>query len=205
MVETLWYEPGAHASQGLPHDPFKAIVAPRPIGWISTRSSSGDTNIAPYSFFNAVSSAPPVVMFSSDGDKDSVNFARQTGVFAVNLCGIEHFDAMNATSAPLARGQSEFDHAGLAVTECKAIDCPSVADAPAVLECAVLKIDQLISRDGVARPVWTVFGEVVGVRLRRDMLTDGFFDVLKVKPVSRLGYRDFSAVTDVFSAKRPGE
>lgn len=201
----MYFIPGQHKDHGLPHDPFKAIVSPRPVGWISTRATNGQINLAPYSFFNAVCGRPPIVMFSSEGDKDSVTFARDSGVFAANFAGKAQFKAMNDTSAALERGDSEFDFAKLSMAECKAINAPRVVDAPSVLECRVLHIMQQHDLDGVPLPTWTVFGQVVGIHIDERYLTDGQFDVLKANPVSRLGYRDFSAVEAVFSAPRPGE
>ena len=122
----------------LPHDPFKAIVAPRPIGWISTRALDGRINLAPYSFFNAFSSAPPIVGFSSEGCKDSATFARESGEFVANLASRDLMQAMNATSAPLPRGESEFAHAGLTMAPCRLVKAPRVAEAHAALECKVV-------------------------------------------------------------------
>lgn len=201
MADDHFYDPAE--GHRLPHDPFKAIVSPRPVGWISTRGTSGSVNLAPYSFFNAVAGRPPIVMFSSEGEKDSMTFARQSGVFVCNFAGLDQFSEMNATSVSLARGQSEFDHVGLAMAECRNVDAPRVSSAPAALECRVTSIMQQHDLDGRPLDVWTVFGQVVGVHIRADMLTDGRFDVTRARPVSRLGYLDFSAVTEVFAAPRP--
>lgn len=199
----IFFETGDHAANGFKRDPFKAIVAPRPIGWISTRSNAGEVNLAPYSFFNAVASNPPIVMFSSDGEKDTLVFARETGVFAASYASKALFDAMNASSAPLARGQSEFAHAGLESAPCSLIDAPYVVGAPAVLECKVTQIIQQHTVDGVAMDAWTVFGQVIGLRVDEAFVTDGRFDVEKAQPLSRLGYLDYSVVTEVFAADRP--
>lgn len=193
----MFYRP--EDGHGLPHNPFNAIVTPRPIGWISTRGPEGD-NIAPYSFFNAVAYVPPQVMFSSTTAKDSLANIRDTGVFCVNVVSQALQQQMNNSSAALPRDVDEFDAASISKAECTAINAPRVGDAPASLEC---KLTQIIKLDGEAN--FAVFGEVIGVHLRDDCLRDGIFDVLRFNPVSRLGYRDFATVRDVFSLKRPGE
>jgi len=193
----LFYRP--EEGHGLPHNPFNAIVTPRPIGWISTRGSEGD-NIAPYSFFNAVAYVPPQVMFSSTTAKDSLANIRETGVFCVNVVSEALQQQMNDSSAALPRDVDEFDAAGISKAECTTISAPRVADAPASLEC---KLTQILQLPGEAN--FAVFGEVTGVHMRDDCLRDGIFDVLSFNPVSRLGYRDFATVREVFSLKRPGE
>ncbi len=191
----MFYRP--EDGHGLPHNPFNAIVSPRPIGWISTRGPSGD-NLAPYSFFNAVAYTPPQVMFSSTGEKDSLAAIRETGVFCVNVVGIDMAVAMNQTSAQLPRGTDEFDHAGLEKADCTVIDCPRVAGAPAALEC---RMTQIITLKGGANHL--VLAEVVGIHMRDDCVVDGRFDVTQFSPVSRLGYMDYAAVDEVFAMKRP--
>ncbi len=190
---------------GLPHNPFNAIVTPRPIGWISTRSADGVNNLAPYSFFNAVAYDPPQVMFAStsakddqNGTKDSVANILDSGVLCVNVVEYAMRDAMNATSGPWGKEVDEFAHAGIEVAECKTIPCPRVARAPAALEC---KLTQIVTLPGANNRA--VFGEVIGVHLRDDCLVDGVFDVTTFTPLSRLGYRDYSAVGEVFSLQRP--
>ena len=200
----MFYRPGD--GHGLPHDPFNAIVTPRPIGWISTRGRLGD-NLAPYSFFNAVAYVPPQVMFAStaakadrDGTKDSVAQIRESGAFCVNVVASAARDAMNASSAAHPAGTDEFATAGIAKAECETIPCPRVADAPAALECRLTRIVRL---PGAANLV--VFGEVTGVHMRDDCLVDGLFDVTRFGPLSRLGYRDYAVVADPFALPRPGE
>lgn len=197
----MFYEPAK--GHGLPHDPFKAIVAPRPIGWISTMSLEGALNLAPYSFFNAISSHPPLVMFSSDGEKDSVTFARETGEFVVNLVGHALVDKMNKSAIDAPRGVSEFGYAELTPAASKLVAPPRVAEAPAALECKVTEIFRPRSIDGEESANVVVIGQVVGVHLDEAMLTDGLFDVVKAGNVSRLGYMDYSAITDVFAMRRP--
>lgn len=201
----MFYRPSE--GHGLRHTPFKAIVSPRPIGWISTRATDGSENLAPYSFFNAVASEPPQVMFSSNaskpdrGDtKDSVANIRETGVFCANVVEYAMRDVMNLTSGPWPREVDEFEKAGIARAECHDIACSRVAAAPASLEC---RMTQIVRLEGENNHL--VIGTVVGVHLREDCIVDGIFDVLRYQPLSRLGYRDFSRVTELFSLKRPGE
>lgn len=201
----MFYRP--ENGHGLPHNPFNAIVTPRPIGWISTRGANGADNLAPYSFFNAVAYEPPQVMFAStsakpdrDGTKDSVANIRDTGVFAVNIVAFAMRDVMNQTSGSWDKEVDEFADAGIAKADCDTINCPRVADAPATLEC---KLTQIVQLPGAAN--FTVFGEVIGVHLRDDCLVNGMFDVTKFQPLTRLGYRDYAVVKDVFSLSRPKE
>ncbi|MBY6118349.1 flavin reductase family protein [Mameliella alba] len=201
----MFYRP--EDGHGLPHNPFNAIVTPRPIGWISTRGADGHDNLAPYSFFNAVAYVPPQVMFASTsakedrGDtKDSVAQIRETGVFCVNIVEYEMRDAMNATSAFFGKEVDEFAEAGLEKAECETIACARVAAAPANLEC---KLTQIVQLPGKAN--FAVFGEVTGVHIRDNCLKDGIFDVLTFNPLSRMGYRDYTVVREKFPLKRPGE
>ncbi|EEW59443.1 flavin reductase family protein [Tritonibacter mobilis] len=201
----MFYRP--EDGHGLPHNPFNAVVTPRPIGWISTRSGAGVNNLAPYSFFNAVAYVPPQVMFAStstkadqDGTKDSMANIRETGVFCVNIVEYAMRDQMNKSSAALDKGVDEFAHAGLEAVACETINCARVAGVPAALEC---KLTQIIDLPGEANKV--AFGEVVGVHLRDDCLVDGIFDVTKYQPLSRLGYRDYAKVSDLFALTRPDD
>jgi Conserved protein/domain typically associated with flavoprotein oxygenases, DIM6/NTAB family len=197
----MFYRPAD--GHGLPHDPFKAIVSPRPIGWISTRSKSGEINLAPYSFFNALSTDPYLVWFSADGDKDSVVFARETGEFAVNLVGEKFAEQMNATSVDAPRGVSEFGYAGIEPAECRLIGAPHVKGAPAVLECRLTEIHEPKGLDGRWAGVFVITGEVVGIHIDDAMLTNGLFDQVKAGNLARLGYMDYSATTETFSMRRP--
>lgn len=201
----MFYRP--ENGHGLPHNPFNAIVTPRPIGWISTRAADGTNNLAPYSFFNAVAYEPPQVMFAStsakddqNGTKDSVANIAETGVFCVNVVSYALRDAMNASSAAFGKEVDEFTTAGLETTACETIDCARVAAAPAALEC---RLTQIVTLPGAANKV--VFGEVVGVHIDDACLRDGIFDVTTFQPLARLGYRDYSVVTELFSLSRPGE
>lgn len=198
----MFYRP--EDGHGLPHNPFNAIVSPRPIGWISTRGAAGD-NLAPYSFFNAVAYVPPQVMFAStsakpdrDGTKDSMAQLRETGVFCVNIVEYAMRDVMNTTSGAHPAGTDEFAVADIDKAECETIDCPRVARAPASLEC---KVTQIVTLPGEAN--LAVFGEVTGVHIREDCLVDGMFDVTRYNPLTRLGYHDYSVIREVFSLHRP--
>lgn len=197
----MFYQP--RNGHGLPHDPFKAIVAPRPIGWISTRALDGRLNLAPYSFFNALSTHPHLVMFSSEGEKDSVTFARESGEFVANLATRNLFEAMNASSVDAPRGFSEFDYAGLTPEPSRLVAAPRVREAVAALECKVTEIMRPRGLDGKEAGVTTVFGEVVGVHIDDRCLTDGLFDIVKAGTIARLGYMDYATVTETFSARRP--
>ena len=189
----MFYRPAD--GHGLPHSPFSAIVAPRPIGWISTRAATGD-NLAPYSFFNAVAYHPPQVIFSGDF-RDSMANALESGVFAVNVVQASALEAMNATSARFPRGTDEFLAAGIAKAECIAIDCPRVADAPATLECRVVKQVELVGEETM------ILGEVIGVHLRDDCLVNGRLDYTRYTPAARLGYQDYAFVREVVALIRP--
>ena len=193
----MFYRPSE--GHGLKHNPFNAIVTPRPIGWISSTGPFGD-NLAPYSFFNAAAYTPPQITFASTGIKDSLRNVLDTGVFAVNIVEEAMLEAMNATSAVLPREVDEFARAGVQREACVTIDCPRVAGAPAVLECRLVQEILLLGRDNVL-----VIGEVTGIHLRDDCLVDGRFDVTRFHPVARMGYRDYAVIREVFEKKRPGE
>jgi flavin reductase (DIM6/NTAB) family NADH-FMN oxidoreductase RutF len=201
----MFYRP--EDGHGLPHNPFNAVVTPRPIGWISSRDGEGRDNLAPYSFFNGVAYVPPQVMFAStgvkedvEGTKDSVANIRETGVFCVNIVEYAAREAMNLSSATLPHTTDEFSHAGVEKANCQVIDCARVATAPAALEC---RMTQIVKIEGAAN--YVVFGEVVGVHLRDDCLVEGRFDVTRYEPLSRLGYRDYTRVREVFEIIRPDD
>lgn len=197
----MFYEP--EKGHGLPHNPFKAIVAPRPIGWISTRSKTGAVNLAPYSFFNAIADTPPLVVFSSNGHKDSVTFCEETGEFAANLVTLDLAKEMNATSVDAPLGVSEFGYSGLTEAPCRLIKAPRVAEAHAVLECVVTEIHRPLDRHGNPSGNYLVTGEVVGVHIDEAILADGLIDMAKARNLSRLGYMDFAAVGETFPMYRP--
>ena len=198
----MFYRP--EAGHGLPHNPFNAIIAPRPIGWISTRGSDGD-NLAPYSFFNAVSYLPPQVMFASTTAKadrpdmkDTLAHIAETGVFCVNIASAAMKEQMSDSSATLPAGVNEFDAVGIAAAECATIDCPRVAAAPAALEC---RMTQVLRLAGQAN--WMVLGVVTGVHLRDDCIREGRFDLSRDGWLARMGYRDYVAVHETFELERP--
>lgn len=199
----MFYET-AKRDHGLPFDPFKAIVAPRPIGWISSLDAEGRGNLAPYSFFNAVSSRPDIVMFSSAGWKDSVANIQATGEFVCNLATWELREAMNLSSAGLPHSESEFEAAGLQPAPSRLVKPPRVAAAPAALECKHLKTEELYTHDGKSAGHWMTLGEVIGVYIGDDFITDGRFDMAKAKTIARCGYHDYAAVEALFAMQRPG-
>lgn len=192
---------------GLSHDPFKALVAPRPIGWLSTVDGEGRANLAPYSFFNAIASRPPMVMFASEGWKDSVANARATGAFVWNLATRALADAMNASSAPAEADVDEFVLAGLAKAPSVAVAAPRVAASPAALECRVADVIRLKDASGRALDNWLVTGEVVHVHLARRLIDDeGLFDLFAAQPILRAGYaRDYAWIgpDNRFEMSRP--
>lgn len=197
----MFYEPSK--GHGLPHDPSKAIVAPRPIGWISTVDREGRINLAPYSFFNAFSTRPFIVWFSSEGEKDSATFAEETGEFVANLVSRELAEKMNRTAVDTPRGISEFGYADLEMAPSRLVAPPRVAAAPAALECRVTEILRPKALDGTSTGAVVVAGEVVGVHIDDAFLNDGRFDIVKAGNVGRLGYMDYASVDEIFSMRRP--
>jgi flavin reductase (DIM6/NTAB) family NADH-FMN oxidoreductase RutF len=192
---------------GLRHDPFKALAVPRPIGWISTHSATGVRNLAPYSFFNAVSDRPPMVMFSSGGRKDSLANIEATGEFTCSLATFDLRHQMNLSSATVNAGVDEFDLAGLEAAPSRFVKPPRVARAPAAFECRHWKTVELPAAPG-AKPSSTwqvVFGHVVGVYIDDSFIKDGLVDVGAFRPIARMGYMDYSVVTPetIFSLTRP--
>ncbi|MEP2704640.1 MAG: flavin reductase family protein [Roseibium sp.] len=198
----MFYET-AKNDHGLPHNPFKAIVSPRPIGWISTLDKDGKPNLAPYSFFNCVADNPPIVMFSSSNYKDSAANVDATGEFVCNMASLGLKDEMNRSSAPVPHGTSEFELAGLEMAASELIKAPRVAKAVTALECKHLQTIRMKTLEGEDTQSWVVFGQVVGVHIDDDVIVDGLVDVTKYKPLSRLGYMDYAAVTEVFQMGRP--
>ena len=193
---------------GLKHNPFKSLIVPRPIGWVSTVDARGVVNLAPYSFFNGVGSDPPTVMFASegthtDGDfKDSATNVRETGEFVCNLTTWELREPMNATSAHVPRSVDEFELAGLTPSPSRLVTPPRVAESPVHLECTHLQTVELPSNDP-ARPTLVVFGRVVGIHIDDSIIRDGMIDMGVFKPIARLGYMDYTKVDNVFTMRRP--
>lgn len=199
-----------HASDphGLKHNPFNGLIVPRPIGWISSMDKDGNVNLAPYSFFNGVAYTPPQVMFSAtsphtndDGPKDSVRNILETGEFVHNMATWDLREAVNLTSIAAPHGEDEFELAGLTKEKSELVAPPRVKESPIHLECKLVKAVDLPAEDGGSNTV--IFGEVIGIHIDDSVLSDGIVDIHKVDPIARLGYRDFTRVTEVFSMTRP--
>jgi len=180
-----FYEP--RNGHGLRHDPFNAIIAPRPIGWISTCSEDGKSNLAPYSFFNAFNYTPPLIGFSSLGDKDSVRNARATGEFVWNLVSRPLAEAMNQSSAHVSHGVNEFELAGLQTARSRLVKAPRVAVSLVAMECKVTQIIQLQSHAGTALSTWLTMGEVIAVHIDDSLIEEGVYQTAKAQPVMRGG------------------
>ncbi len=202
----MFYRPNLD-QHGLAHNPFKALISPRPIGWISTVDAAGRPNLAPYSFFNAVADSPPMLMYCSTGVKasdrsvkDTLRNIRETGAFVHNVMPLALIDAMNASSGSWPRDDDEFLIAGLETEPCEIVRAPRVAASPAAFEC---RLWQIIDLPGDANHM--VIGEVVGVHIDPAVIVDGRVDVTRYRPASRLGYRDYASVSEVFSLRRPDE
>ena len=180
-----FYEP--RAGHGLPHDPFNAIVGPRPIGWISSRSRAGVLNLAPYSFFNAFNYTPPIVGFASIGYKDTVRNVEDTGEFCWNLATRALAGPMNASCAAVPPDVDEFALAGPAPVASRLVAVPRVLEAPVSFECRLTQIVRLHGADGQPAPSWLVLGEVVGVHIDRALLKDGVYDTANAGHILRGG------------------
>ncbi|HEX6158390.1 MAG TPA: flavin reductase family protein, partial [Burkholderiales bacterium] len=198
----IFYEPQSRDRKLFPHDPFKALVTPRPIGWISTVSARGEINLAPYSYFNAFSSNPPIVGFSSEGDKDSSTFAIETGEFVWSMATWDLRDQMNASAASLARGESEFRHARLESAPSRLVRPPRVAASPAAFECRVTEMVKLKDLDGSDSGRRLVLGRVVGIHVDKRFVREGRVDSAAMRPIARGGYDEYSVVEQVFSMPR---
>ncbi|AMM24156.1 flavin reductase family protein [Variovorax sp. PAMC 28711] len=199
-----YYEPAL--GHGLPHDPFNAMVGPRPIGWISSKSAAGVLNLAPYSFFNAFNYTPPIIGFASIGAKDSLHNIRETGEFGWNLATRPLAERMNASCAAVGPEIDEFALAGLTPVASRKIAVPRVAESPVSFECKLTQLLQLEGVDGVAVPTWLILGEVVGVHIARHLLKDGVYDTAAAEPILRGGGpADYFAITpdNLFKMFRP--
>ena len=188
---------------GLSHDPFKAIVSPRPIGWIGSRGSDGSINLAPYSFFNAISDRPKLVMFSSAGLKHSQRNAIETGEFTCNFVSRNLVEKMNISSAAVDYGVDEFALSGLTAKKGELVDAPYVAEAFAVLECKVTETLVPKSLTGENSENIMILGQVVGIHIDETIIRDGRLDMAIARPVARMGYMDYSEGSDVFEMFRP--
>lgn len=204
----MFYEP--RSGHGLPANPFNAIVLPRPIGWITTLNEEGRVNLAPFSFFNAVAYVPPQVMFATTGPhaqgggayKDSMRNAIATGEFVANLATWELREAVNLTSAPAPHGVDELTLAGLTSAPSRIVAPPRVAESPVHLECRVTTHVELPTPDA-DDPNTVVFGEVVGVHIADEAIVEGHVDVTRLDPIARLGYREYTRITETFEMIRP--
>jgi flavin reductase (DIM6/NTAB) family NADH-FMN oxidoreductase RutF len=191
-------------SRTLPHDPFKAIVAPRPIGWIGSISAKGEVNLAPYSFFNGVHSKPNLVMFASESLKDSVANIQETGEFVCSLATWDLRDQMNMTSAPMPRGENEMTRAKLEPAPSRLVKPPRVAASPCALECKMTQMVQLKDADGSEVDGYVVFGRVIGVYIDDRFIKNGRVDTAAMKPIARCGYNDeYTVVERMFAMTRP--
>ena len=204
-MSDYFYEPSK--GHGLPHNPFKAIVAPRPIGWISSIDKLGRVNLAPYSFFNAFAETPPVIGFcTSHVRKDSVNNIDETGEFVANFCSAELAQEMNISSASVAPGVDEMKLAGLEATASTLVKVPRITRAIAALECILISTTQLKNAKGDLIDTWLTLGEVVGVHINDEFLKDGIFDTAAARPLGRCGYKgDYVEVNTLFEMIRPKE
>jgi flavin reductase (DIM6/NTAB) family NADH-FMN oxidoreductase RutF len=200
----MFYEPHKR-NHGLPHDPFKAIVAPRPIGWITSMSASGEINLAPYSYFNGVSSDPPMVMFASEGRKDTVAFIEETKEFVCNLAVFDLRTEMNTTSGPYPRGVNEMAEAGLEAAPSVLVKPPRVKASPCAMECRWLQTVRLNNIDGQPTQRYIVFGQAVGIHIDERFIKDGLLDTAAMMPIARAGYHDYfvSTAETKFSLRRP--
>ena len=198
----MFYDAVAN-THGLQWDPFKALVSPRPIGWISTVGKTGVVNLAPYSFFNAVSTDPHFVMFASGGRKDSQRNAEETGEFVCSLATYELREAMNRTSQHVAPEVDEMRLAGLTPAPSKLVVPPRVAESPVAFECKYWRTIDLPGPNGGPGTHAIVLGQVVGVHIDDRVIVEGRVDVTKLKPIARLGYGDYAVIDEVFELPRP--
>ncbi|MFO1035312.1 MAG: flavin reductase family protein [Geminicoccaceae bacterium] len=203
----MYFEPGEAGSP--PSSILNTVVVPRPIGWISTVDAEGLANLAPYSFFNAVSYTPPRVIFSSSGTqrhhgglKDSVSNIRATGEFVANLATFELREAMNRSSISAPSHIDEFDYAGLEKAPSRRVRPPRVAASPVQLECVAEQIIDLTAL-GEGEPCTIVVGRIVAFHIDDAVLVDGRVDIGRLDAIARLGYDQYARVTDIFAMTRP--
>ncbi|QFT62607.1 flavin reductase family protein [Roseivivax sp. THAF30] len=189
----------------LPFDPFKAIIAPRPIGWIGTLNANGVPNLGPYSYFNAIGNNPNLICFSSDGLKHSFVNARDQGEFTFSLATEALAEAMNISSEAMEDGANEFAKAGLTIGKSIEKTAPFVAESPAALECVTISAEELKDRHGAATGRYLVIGQVVQTHIRDEFIVDGRFDTAAARPIARMGYRDYATVTEAWELTRPDD
>lgn len=207
MTETRdlhFYEPAS--GHGLKHDPFNAIIAPRPIGWISSRSAAGHVNLAPYSFFNGFNYTPPIIGFSSTSRKDSIANIEETGEFVWNLATMDLARQMNVTAAHVAPEVDEFALAGLTAAPCKIVNVPRVGESPVSFECKLTQIIRLKAADGRDLDGWMTLGEVVAVHIDKSLIKDGVYQTALARPIVRAGRRgDYFEIRQdaMFEMNRP--
>ncbi|MPQ56433.1 flavin reductase family protein [Duganella sp. FT27W] len=204
MDDRYFYQPAQ--GHGLPHDPFNAIVGPRPIGWISSQSAAGVLNLAPYSFFNAFNYTPPLIGFASIGRKDTLRNIEETGEFVWNLATRPLAEAMNASCAAAPPEVDEFALAGLATAPSRIVGVPRVAASPVSFECKCSQIIRLQGASGDATNTWLVMGEVVGVHIAQALLRDGIYDTAGSQTILRAGGpADYFEITpaSLFQMRRP--
>lgn len=187
---------------GFENDPFKALVAPRPIGWISTLSPEGIANLAPYSYFNAMAQSPHYVVFGSGGRKDSIRNAEAAGEFAVNLATWELREQMNASSANAPPHVDEFELARLTKAPCRLIKAPRVAESPVCLECRLFKVIELPDDQGKVGD-WLAIGRVIGIHIDERFIDNGRVNTAAMKPIARLGYSEYATVETAWRMRRP--
>lgn len=203
----MFFTPGNHPNT-LSRNPFNAIVVPRPIGWISTLSKDDIPNLAPYSFFNAVAYDPPQVMFAATsghghgGQKDSVQNAQDTGEFVVNVVTYDLREQMNASAVSAPSNINEFEYAKLTQEPSQMVKVPRVAESPIHLECTYTQTVELPT-DDPAEPNTVIFGQVIGIHIREEVIKDGKLDLQTIQPIGRLGYLDYVHVTKSFDMDRP--
>ncbi len=201
----MFYEIGK--PHGLPHDPFKSCVVPRPIGWITTLNRDGVVNLAPYSFFNGVAGDPPMVMYSNNGRqphgmKDTLANCESTGEFVANMATWALREQMNLSCAALPPEVDELALVGLTAAPSRLVAPPRVAESPIAMECKVHQIVDLpVGREGGRNAI--VLGRVVGIHIEDAALSEGLVDIPRIKPISRLGYMDYAVVDSVFAMRRP--
>lgn len=202
MSDTHFYEPSK--GHGLAHDPLKAIVAPRPIGWMSTLGKDGSVNLAPYSFFNLFTTNPPIIGFAGEKRSDTIVNARETGAFVYNMVSFALAARMSATSYAWPHGVSEMEKAGIAAAPSRLVAAPRVAASPANFECRVLQVIDLADLDGQPTGSHLVLGQVVGVHIARAVLKDGVFDTAAAEPLARCGsWGDYAVIRDLIRMRRP--
>lgn len=197
----MYYTPDQQ--HGLPFDPFKAIVAPRPIGWIATCDAEGRPNLAPYSYFNAVGCNPHMIAFSSEGLKHSARNCRDTREFTFSLATLTLAKQVNASSASLADGENEFQFARLTMAQSRSVKPPFVAESPAALECKVVHFIELADIDGNPAKKFLTVGQVVGTHIKDEFIVDGHFDAVKAQTIARCGYDDYATLAHLWQMARP--